>query len=363
MQRAVWGVHDATPQPNVLSTGYSTPKRVPVSGFVSGLFTFRCASLTSRKNLSWRRRRPAAIRKRALRRGISPGIVVAFLAGIAWSGFVSKTAAQPITLPKLSVSAAHDHILEGQSTTITFRLSTPAIRLMPFDYEVTVYGDAVDWDFSTTEPEEGVTVRLSASFDTNEQETSIALVTEADGGVDDGSQSFKVKVVNSSSLAPDYVTDTDNDEITVDILDDYDYYNSLILSVASESSSIYEGNEAEFTISRTGGLTNSSGDTLLTADEVPVTVNFIILETGYVFSTGVADWSLKSPVSFQPLGINPAETASVTLAAGVSGLTVQVATDNDSVRMQPITRSVWKLSPGRAHPIRLTRRARQRLSP
>ena len=310
---------------NPLGSSPARSRSVPPSSFPQG-FTH------------WRRRLITRTGQ-TLRRGMFLGLALAFLAGVASLGFSGSVAAQ--TTPTLSVSVDDAHILEGQNATITFRLSEAASEQIEYRFAASRYGNAVIWDVTSSQPGEGIEALVTKTFEIGEQKHTLTVDTQADGGVEDTWQSFWVVLKNRSQ----YQVHTDSNAVAVEIADDYDYYRSLSISVAGDASSVNEGQEAPFKITRTGGLSDL-GVVGVAADAAEITVNFQMSEEGYVFLAGLVQWRLEGDAVFETVLIDPPETASVTLPAGVSEVVVEVATYNDSVPEVANTAAILKIVDG-----------------
>ena len=247
-------------------------------------------------------------------------------------------AASAQTLPRLSVTASENNVLEGHNITLTFRLNRVTDDRL--EYCFMAGGSASDslvWEFEPARPANEGYAEISGYIEAGQREDVVTIRTQDDGTDDPGEQQILLQysiadTFGAVTCTQNYTVEANQSGGTLRVYDAHDYYSSVDISVSAGSTSISEGATAEFVLTRSGGLI-SQGTLVVEADDVDMDVKFKIGETGYVFPSNFAPWRVKGDANYREISTDPAngETAVVTMPAGDTEVTLEVDTNNDAV--------------------------------
>ena len=271
-------------------------------------------------------------------RAIIPGVAAFKYTPFLLIALCLAEVASAQTLPKLSVRASESNVLEGQSTTLTFRLNRVTDSQLEYCFMAGgSIGNSLIWDFNPARPTNSGYTEITGYIEAGQRQDVVTIRTQDDGDDDIGTQQVLLQYSISDTYGEldctqNYTIRNNQSGGTLGVYDAHDYYGSVEVAVSATSTSISEGGTAEFVLNRSGGLIDQ-GRLVVEADEVDMDVKFSIGETGYVFTSNFAPWRVQGDANYQEISTDPAdgETATITMPAGATEVTLEVDTNNDSV--------------------------------
>ena len=268
--------------------------------------------------------------------------------------------AQAQSTPELTVSISDEHILEGQSATLTFRLSQAATENTGFCFFARSTSGRADWNLSAAEPTGSAYVEVNGTILSGTQQTVVTLTTSDNGTNDSANEQELLQFAlgdtyGTPTCSANYTLDSGKQGGTISLWDAHDYYETIDVSVRSDATSIYEGQSADFTVYREGGWQaraadeNSSG-VYFGPNELELPVKLRLTETGYVFLGYIAPWRVQGNARYTEVGTWPTfdESIDVTIPAGDENIVVEVDTQGDAVPDAADTAIALSVLPGTA---------------
>ena len=246
-------------------------------------------------------------------------------------------AASQGTQPTLSVHFGSQKILEGRSTTVTFRLSETASADVGYCFKAGNASGVFDWDLATTLPSDRTFVEVSGTIPAGQSEDVVTLRATDDDFDNRNNQRVLVFITigdDQGALSCDMQYQVNSNRLggAVSVVDAYDFRENVEVTVEPSQTSVNEGSTAEFEITRSGQILDFLSP-IFSADDIDMDVDFNIRQQGYVFPTQLVAWRVKGESSWEWMSVDPddAEKATVTIPEGSASLTIEVDTPNDSV--------------------------------